>query len=296
MRFRAFFGCLFSALLAASSAQQIVASSNNTAHDTISQYGSSFKNQGGNILHDKVNAYIIFYGNWSSSQLQQEQQTFMKFVDKISLSPWFKTFNQYTDSNGKSVTGPLHLAAAVNDAGSHSLNLTNSVHKQIVLDAVNSGYLSPTNQLDSDGVYIIMGGPDVSDSEFCSVNCGYNSYSDQFQYIFIGYPGICSDRCVPSINKSQSPNNSPAIDAAINIFSHEIQDVLTDPRNNAWKIQTDNLTIELGDFCADSNNSANRFGNYTTSSSSGSYNLELDNNYYLVQTVFDKENQKCTLG
>lgn len=103
---------------------------------------------------------------------------------------------QYTDNNGKAVTGPLNLAAAVNDAGSHTLNLTNTIHKQIVLDAVNSGFLSPVNRLDSNGIYIIMGGPDVSDNDFCKVNCGYNGYSDEFQYMFIGYPGICPDTYV----------------------------------------------------------------------------------------------------
>ncbi|KAI8054946.1 phosphate-induced protein 1 [Gilbertella persicaria] len=294
MRFKPLFIFLILTLLTTSSAQQ-TATSTNTTSAIISQYGNSFKNQGGSILHDKVNVYIIFYGNWSSTQLQQDQQTFMKFVDTISLSPWFKTLNQYSDSNGKSVTGPLNLAAAVNDAGSHSLNLTNSVHKQIVLDAVNSGYLSPVNRLDSEGIYIIMGGPDVNDSEFCSVNCGYNGYSDEFQYMFIGYPGVCPNTCIPTINKSQSPNNSPAIDAAITIFSHEIQDILTDPRNNAWEIQTSNITIELGDFCSSQGTSQEQFGNYTTSSS-GSYNLELSDSKYLVQTIFDKVNQKCTLG
>lgn len=138
----------------------------------------------------------------------------MNFIDNISSSPWFNLcrwqsnlyiysgslnllnffpVKQYTDKNGKAVTGPLNLAAAVNDAGSHTLNLTNTIHKQIVLDAVNSGFLSPVNRLDSNGIYIIMGGPDVSDNDFCKVNCGYNGYSDEFQYMFIGYPGICPD-------------------------------------------------------------------------------------------------------
>lgn len=101
---------------------------------------------------------------------------------------------KYTDNNGNAVTGPLNLAAAVNDAGSHSLQLTNAIHKNIVTDAVNSGYLSPVNQLDSNGIYVIMGGPDVKDSEFCKINCGYNGYTDQFQYIFIGYPSNCPER------------------------------------------------------------------------------------------------------
>lgn len=102
--------------------------------------------------------------------------------------------NQYFDSSGRTVTGPLNLAAAVNDAGSQSLNLTTTAHKKIIVDAVNSGYLSPINRIDSNGIYIIMGGPDVKDAEFCTANCGYNSYDNDFQYMFIGYPGICPNR------------------------------------------------------------------------------------------------------
>lgn len=101
---------------------------------------------------------------------------------------------EYTDSNGNKVTGPLNVAAAVADSGSHGLSLTDTnTHKQIVLDAVNSGYLSATNSLDSNGVYVIMAGSNVNDSQFCHTNCGYNSYSDEFQYMFIGYPGTCSE-------------------------------------------------------------------------------------------------------
>lgn len=202
---------------------------------------------------------------------------------------------QYTDNNGKAVTGPLNLAAAVNDAGSHQLNLTTTIHKQIVTDAVNSGYLSPTNRIDNNGVYVILGGPDVGDADFCRSNCGYNSYSDEFQYIFIGYPGLCPDKCMPQINKAASPNNSPSIDAAITIFSHEIQDILTDPRGNAWVIKNQNgLDIELADFCSDVGTSAEQFGNLTTGQA-GSYNLEVAGGKYLVQTIFDLATKQCKI-
>jgi hypothetical protein len=97
------------------------------------------------------------------------------------------------------------------------------------------------------------------------------------------------------VNKDQSPNNSPAMDAAITIFSHEIQDILTDPRGNAWEIPTSNLTIELGDFCSSTGISAEQFGN-VTQTASGSYNLELNQNKYLVQTIFDLETKQCLLG
>ncbi|KAL9549229.1 hypothetical protein MBANPS3_005312 [Mucor bainieri] len=294
MKFTSLVVCLFSVALSLVSAQQTVQSGAST-NAVISQYGSTFKNAGGSVLHDKVNVYIIFYGNWSSTEAQQEQTVFMNFIDNISSSPWFNLLKQYTDNNGKAVTGPLNLAAAVNDAGSHTLNLTNTIHKQIVLDAVNSGFLSPVNRLDSNGIYIIMGGPDVSDNDFCKVNCGYNGYSDEFQYMFIGYPGICPDTCIPSVNKASSPNNSPAMDAAITIFSHELQDILTDPRGDGWEIQNSNVTIELGDFCSGQGTSSDQFGNITQSNT-GSYNIEVNDRKYLVQTVLDLAAQQCKLG
>ncbi|KAI9281985.1 phosphate-induced protein 1 [Sporodiniella umbellata] len=265
-----------------------------TDSSAISQYGGSFTNQGGNILHDKVNVYIVFYGNWTSPQLQQEQALFMNFVEHISTSPWFKTLTQYSDNSGRSVTGPLNLAAAVNDAGSQSLNLTRAVHQQIIQSAVQSGYLSPVNALDSNGLYIIMGGPDVKDADFCVNSCGYNSYSDDFQYMYIGYPGSCP-ACIPPVNAQASPNHSPAMDAAITIFSHEIQDILTDPRKNAWFINSNGKQIELGDLCSAPGTAPYQFGN-TTQDANGSYNIELNNNKYLVQTVFDLQTKTCSLG
>jgi hypothetical protein len=153
----------------------------------------------------------VFYGNWS--QLDAEQKVFMEFIDNISDTPWFSTrklsikLKEGTDrncffllvkqynSNSKEVTGPLHLSAAVNDNGSIGLNLTsNDRHKEIITGAISSGYLSATNTIDDDGIYIVMGGPDVQDSQFCNTHCGYNSYGDNFQYIFIGYPGNCADK------------------------------------------------------------------------------------------------------
>lgn len=101
--------------------------------------------------------------------------------------------------------------------------------------------------------------------------------------------------CIPSANKASSPNNSPAMDAAITIFSHELQDILTDPRGDGWEIQNSNVTIELGDFCSGQGTSSDQFGN-VTQSSTGSYNIEVNDYKYLVQTVLDLSAQQCKLG
>lgn len=205
---------------------------------------------------------------------------------------------EYTDANGNAVSGSLNLAAAVHDTGSAGLNLTDhNTHKTIILNSVKSGYLSENNQLDSNGVYILLLGPDVHDSEFCSANCGYNSYSDQFQYLFIGYPGACPNFCTPPMNKDQSPNNSPSIDSVITLFSHEIQDVLTDPRMDAWSVRNGNQVVEVGDFCSGTGTSTEQwFGNVQKASNGGSYNLEFNDAKYLVQTVYSKEQNKCLLS
>jgi len=54
MKFSSLAVCLFSAALSLVSAQQTVQSGAST-NAVISQYGSTFKNAGGSVLHDKVN-------------------------------------------------------------------------------------------------------------------------------------------------------------------------------------------------------------------------------------------------
>ena len=95
----------------------------------------------------------------------------------------------------------------------------------------------------------------------------------------------------------RSPNQNPAIDAAVTIFSHEIQDLLTDPRNDAWMIQQNGTTIELGDFCAGSKvPDGEWYGTVTTDENNATYNLEVGNQKFLVQTIFDQKNKKCVLS
>ncbi|KAI8146987.1 phosphate-induced protein 1 [Fennellomyces sp. T-0311] len=264
--------------LVAAQDDQLSTAGNNTT-PIAKLYADTFKNAGGKVLTDKVNVYIVFYGDWTTSQ--DEQTTFMNFIDGVSSTGWFNT------------------PAAVVDAGSRGLQLNDTnVHKQIILDAVNSGYLSATNQIDPNGVYVLFSGEDVHDSEFCTSNCGYNSHSDEFQYMFIGHPGTCADYCIPPLIHDTSPNETPAIDAAVTIFSHEIQDLLTDPRNDAWMIQQNGTTIELGDFCAGSDvPDGEWYGTINQDEGkNASYNLEVGSQKFLVQTIFDLQNKKCVLS
>ncbi|ORX45649.1 hypothetical protein DM01DRAFT_1169057 [Hesseltinella vesiculosa] len=191
----------------------------------------------------------------------------------------------------------MNLAAAMVDSGSSGQNLTdNNLHKTIILNAVNSGYLSVGNRLDSNGIYILVLGPDVTDSQMCTSYCGYNYYSDQFQYITIGHPSVCPNACIPPLNSQSSPNNSPFIDAIITVLSHELQDILTDPRLNAWVVNNNGHSLELGDFCSGDNTSTDEwFGKYQNASNGASYNLQFNNAQYLVQTIYSKEKNACLL-
>ncbi|KAG0168326.1 hypothetical protein DFQ28_004986 [Apophysomyces sp. BC1034] len=293
--------------------QQTVANGNGMT-PVATQYADQFKNVGGKVLSDQVNVYAIFYGDWKSSPA--DQNTVLTFVDRVSSTPWYNTckyhcgsfrqagllfflgaVKEYTGNDGKTV-GSLHLAAALTDSGSHGLNLTdNNTHKQIVIDAVNSGYLSADNQLDGSGIYVIFAAKDVKDAGFCTSHCGYNSYSDQFQYMYIGYPGQCPQSCIPSINNATSPNNNPAVDTIITIFSHELQDILTDPRDNSWIIKAGQSTFELGDFCSGKGVTQEQwFGNVSQQDKAGYYNLAIDNNKYLVQTIYSREKKACVLS
>ncbi|KAI9029710.1 phosphate-induced protein 1 [Phycomyces nitens] len=294
---------LFSAILVA--AQQDAPTTTPTAASTpnltplATKYGDSFKNAGGKMLIDKVNVYLIFYGDWSSPEAQNDQSVFMSFVDRLSSTSWFSTLKQYPNADGKTIGGPLSLAAAVTDSGSHGLNLTDTnTHKQIVTDAVHSGYLDATNQLDNDGFYIILAAKNVQDSDFCNTHCGYNGYSDEFQYMYIGYPGSCTDSCVPGFNQVDSPNNSTSIDAAITIFSHEVQDILTDPRDDAWILKDGDTKVEVGDFCSGQGVTESQWFGATSQveGRNASYNLAIDDKKYLVQTIYSPKSKTCVLS
>ncbi|CAO3618515.1 unnamed protein product [Cunninghamella echinulata] len=290
-------GALFISLTGIAKAQAPTNNSSQTNPYT-SQYGSGFSNIGGKVLSGYVNAYVIFYGDWSSENGTTDQKTFLNFIDGVYSTSWFSILDQYSDNSGPGATRSLNLAAAINDKGSQGFQLSDhNTHKNIVLGAVQSGYLSENNQLDSDGVYIIVAGKDVNDSEFCDRNCGYNSYSDQFQYVFIGYPGHCPMKCIPEINRNNSPNNSPTVDAQVTILSHELQDILTDPRNDAWVIgkNGNGEIFELGDFCLnDKTDQTTWFGTLKQTENKGSYNLVVsDTNKYLVTSIYSKQKNAC---
>ncbi|CAM0140860.1 hypothetical protein VKS41_006970 [Umbelopsis sp. WA50703] len=289
------------------SAPEAASSSAAAAAPATSSSSSSAKynlqNAGGKVLSGDVNVYLIFYGDWTSQQAQTDQITFMNFVGNISDSTWFKTLSEYNDNSGGSVTGPVKLAAAVSDSGSQQLNLTDTtVHQTIITEAVKSGYLSTTNAIDPNGIYVILAGQNVADAGFCTQHCGYNYHADNYQWIFIGYPGQCASSCIPSLNANSSPNGSPEIDAAITIFSHEIQDILTDPQNNAWITQDTTTSpateIELGDLCSGSGVTQQQWFGATkqVAGSNATYNIELAGNQYLVQTIWDKTANQCSLG
>ncbi|KAI8064407.1 phosphate-induced protein 1 [Gongronella butleri] len=294
-----FIALLFCALALATGLHAQQQTTNSTVLNPVAtQYGSSFKNAGGNVLSGYVNAYVVFYGNWTSDDMVQQQTTFLNFIDGISSTSWFSILGQYKDANGGAVTGPLNLAAAMTDSGSAGQSLTdNNAHKTIILNAVSSGYLSSNNQLDTNGIYILMLGPDVSDSQMCQSYCSYNFYSDQFQYVVIGYPARCPTQCMPPKNAQNSPNKSPGIDAAITVLSHELQDVLTDPRLNAWVVQNNQQNIELGDFCSGNGTAeAQWFANTQPSSNGGVYNVEFNNAQYLVQSIYSQAKNTCLVA
>ncbi|KAI7870923.1 phosphate-induced protein 1 [Spinellus fusiger] len=291
---------LISAVL--TTAQQNATTATTSTSSTLTplaiKYGDTFKGLGGKVLSDKVNVYLIFYGDWASPESQAEQKTFMNFVEHVSSTSWYSTFKEYTGSNGN-INGPMSLSAAVIDSGSHGLNLTAALtHKTIITDAVHSGYLHATNQIDSNGLYVLLSAKNVQDSEFCTSHCGYNSYGDDFQYMYIGYPGSCPNSCVPRLNQATSPNNSTSIDAAITIFSHEIQDILTDPREDAWIIKDGTNKVELGDFCAGAGvTDAQWFGNVSNvPGTNASYNLVIEDAKYLVQTIYSAKSKACVLS
>jgi len=133
--------------------------------------------------------------------------------------------------------------------------------------------------------------------------------SRQFQFFFgyVGFPNCSAGLCqtwicangFPSLSTCQgvngglSPNGDPGLDVAINIFSHEIWETMTDPYASAhYGWYATNATLapdqgEVGDLCDRSFNTA------VLAPEGYYYNVVVGGRRYLTQDIISPFSQTC---
>jgi hypothetical protein len=197
---------------------------------------------GGPVMTTGVNAYIIWYGNWSGNTATT---ILPKLVTGLSGSAYYRINTTYHNGANQIVPNLVTLANQTTDAYSQgSTNLSDNQINAIVTSAITSGRLPK----DSKGVYFVLTSADVTKSGFLTQYCGWHTSATiagaDIKYAFVGNPGA-NPAC--SVQTSVSPNGNVGADAMASIMSHELEESATDPDLNAWY---DQRGYENADKCA----------------------------------------------
>jgi len=182
-----------------------------------------------------VNAYIVWYGNWSStgSNTAATKSLIEHFLGTIGGSNIEKVNTTYGDTIGN-VSGNVRFGGSTTNTS--TANLSDAGVQSVVANALNAGALPR----DSNGVYFVLTSSGVSEtSGFCTQYCGWHTHATlggvDIKYSFVGNP----DRCPSGCEAQTTGPNSPATgvggaDGMANVMSHELEEAISNPDLNAW--------------------------------------------------------------
>jgi len=240
----------------------------NFAKPTGGATGNGILYHGGPVIHNTVNAYYIWYGNWSGNSATT---ILTNFISSIGGSAYFKINTGYTDGSG-AVSGAVKYAGSTTDNYSQGTRFGDTGVQAIVSAAISSGRLP----LDTNAVYFVLTSADVKESSgFCTKYCGWHTHGtisgSDIKYSFVGNPDQCPSACEA---QTTGPNGNAGADGMASIIAHELEEATTDPDLNAWY---DGSGAENADKCAWT------FGTTSTASNGAKYNVTLGSSKYLIQ-------------
>ncbi len=221
-------------------------------------------------MHNGVNIYYIWYGDWSKDSTANAILT--NYAQFVGGSPYFNINTTYGDTTGNVPNTPstVRYAGSVSDAGSQGTSLSDSSIWTIVTNAMK------TLPADPNGVYFVLTAPYVAEtSGFLSQYCGWHNVnyfgSTTIKYAFVGNPAASLGSC--SI-QSTGPNGDVQADAMVSVIAHELEESATDPEGSAWY---DSTGAEDADKCAWT------FGTTYSTSNGALANMMIGSRNYLIQ-------------
>lgn len=237
-----------------------------------SSSGAGISYHGGPLLTAPVNVYYVWYGSWAANTATT---ILSDFAANIAPSPYFAINTLYRDGAGNPVENAVALGGIVNDAYSLGASLGDADIAAVVAGQIQRGALPA----DPGGVYFVLTSADVEErSGFCSKYCGWHTHAAiggaDIKYAFVGNPDRCPSACIPTQNRTSSPNGNPGADAMASIIAHELEEAATDPDLNAWY---DKRGYENADKCAWT------FGTTYGATGGGQANMQLGTRDYLIQ-------------
>jgi hypothetical protein len=257
-----------------------------------------FGYQGGQVLTNPVNAYLVWYGSWTPGN--NTEQTVDYFVNNISSSSYYgidTSYYEIDDAGTKiGVASKVSLAKNLYVPGYPN---GKSISNQDLVPIIHSAVAGSNLLLDPDGVYLLITDQYTTEtSGQCDTFCGFHSYwnetdGSRTKYAFIGDPLLCPNSCLPSFAQlpNTSPNGSWEADGIVNLIAHELSEAETDPFMGAWL--GSGTAEEIGDKCAWN------FGKTYLTANLGVANVNVSGRDFIVQELWYNDavdGGACVLG
>lgn len=204
----------------------------------------------GVVMTGTVRVYFILYGSWSDpAGTPREGQVLTDFAASLSGSPWLRIATVYPDATGYPPSGSLMWGRNVIDSSySRGATLTQADVEAIVTGKFSTGELP----LDSNGLFVVVGSPDVTVAGLGQTFCAFRGvttapapYQIRTAYAFLGHPSRNPAECAPQL---AGPSGDWASDALVFLLATELFNTIVDP--DMWSGWFDKIGLEPGDKCA----------------------------------------------
>jgi hypothetical protein len=231
--------------------------------------GNGISYHGGSLILGTTNVYLIWYGNWSGNAAVN---IITDLATSIGGSPYFNINTTYKNGAGTAVTNSVHYAGTTSVSTGYKTSLSDADIQAVVSNAISTNALPK----DTNAVYFVLTSADVTASSgFCTQYCGWHTHGtiagSDIKYSFVGDSTRCPSACQEQVT---GPNGASGGDGMASIFSHELEEAVTDPDLNAYY---DTKGAENADKCAWT------FGTTSTASNGTLKNVHIGSRDYLIQ-------------
>jgi len=116
--------------------------------------GNGISYHGGPVILGTTNVHFIWYGqsSWPNST---QKSILENYPSSVGGSGYFNINTTYYDGSNNHVSNSVHFSGSVGHSETYGTSLSDAQIKQIVAD---------TNPTDTNGVYFVLTGPDVTAS------------------------------------------------------------------------------------------------------------------------------------
>lgn len=250
----------------------------NQQQEQATAAGTTITYHNGTILWNVPTVYIVYYGSFATST--NDIAVINNFASLIGGTGQYNVNSTYYNAQNNFIKNQLLFNSATNtyqDNYSQGKNIKVGGIATIVKNAIAKAHWpSSTN-----AIYFVFTSPDVGGADISGA-CGWHDWSTKITtgktlaFSWVGEIAGCNGNEV-IFHETNSPNNSLALDAALDTYMHELSEAATDPTGKGWFTSNGS---ENGDLC-------NFVYGTTFLAPNGTHaNVTLGSYNYLVQTIW----------